>query len=199
LGIAILYLIILLLLLYVSTGRPFYVIGGGMLLAIIGGLAYMLYGVARQRFGIWLDPWTTADGSSYQIVQSLIAVGNGGVFGQGIAQGAPVYIPIAHSDFIFAAIGEEWGLFGMLAILIIELILSLRAIRLSISQSQPFRALLSIGIGLTFAIQSALIMAGSLKLIPLTGITLPLVSYGGSSLIISFVLVGLLLVISAEA
>ena len=198
LGIAILYLIILLLLLYVSTGRPFYVIGGGLLLAGIGLLAYVLYGVARQRVGIWLDPWINADSSAYQIVQSLIAVGNGGVFGQGIAQGAPVYIPVAHSDFIFPAIGEEWGLFGMLAVLVSELVLSIRAIRMSISQSQPFRALLTIGIGFTFAIQSALIMAGTLKLIPLTGITLPLVSYGGSSLIISFVLVGLLLVISDD-
>ena len=199
LGIAVLYLIILLLLLYVSTGRPFYVIGGGLLLVGIGALAYVLYGVARQRVGIWLDPWSAADSSAYQIVQSLIAVGNGGVFGQGIGQGAPVYIPVAHSDFIYAAIGEEWGLFGMLAILGSEAVLSIRAIRMSISQSQPFRALLCIGIGLTFAIQSALIMAGSLKLIPLTGITLPLVSYGGSSLIISFVLVGLLLVISADS
>ena len=199
LGIAILYLIILLLLLYISTGRPFYLIGGLTLLIVIGVLAYLFYGVARQRLMIWLDPWSLADSSSYQIVQSLIAIGNGGVFGQGIGQGAPVYVPIAHSDLIFAAIGEEWGLFGMLVTAAAELVLGLRAIRLSVDQLQPFRALLSIGIGLTFIIQSALIIGGSIRLIPLTGVTLPLVSYGGSSLIISFVLIGLLLVMSTDS
>ncbi len=197
-GVMLLYLLVFVLLLYVVTGRWFYLIIGVGTLAITAIIAYNGYGVARERFDIWLNPWLDPGGTAYQIVQSLMAFASGSVFGQGIGQGAPYYIPIVHSDLIFAAIGEEWGLLGALTVLGCQAVLSLRALRLSVRQVHPFRALLASGIGLLFAAQSILIMAGTVKLVPLTGITLPFVSYGGSSLVISFALVGLLLTLSAE-
>ena len=196
-GLAILYLIVLILLLYLASARPLYLIGGLSALIIVGIVALIVYAVARQRFAIWLDPWSDSGGTSYQIVQSLMAFASGNVFGQGIGQGAPVYIPVVHSDLIFAAIGEEWGLLGVIAVLVCEATLCVRALRLAVQQRDPFRGLLSAGIGLTFGVQSLLITGGTLKLIPLTGITLPFVSYSGSSLVISLVMLGLLMVISA--
>jgi peptidoglycan glycosyltransferase len=197
-GVMLLYVSVFILILYVASGQSFYLIAGAAALVIIGTLAFARYDVARERFDIWRDPWSDPGGSAYQIVQSLMAFASGSVLGQGIGQGAPGYIPIVHSDLIFAAIGEEWGLLGAVAVLGCEAILSIRALRFSVHQAQPFRALLAAGIGLLLGTQSALIMAGTLKLVPLTGITLPFVSYGGSSLVISFALVGLLLTLSAE-
>jgi len=198
LGLAILYLVVLVLLLYIATGRTLYLIGGLSALIVTGTVALIGYSVARERVSIWLDPWSDAGGIAYQIVQSLMAFASGSVFGQGIGQGAAVYIPVIHSDFIFAAIGEEWGLLGVIAILTCEATLCVRALRLSAQQRDPFRALLTAGIGLTFGIQTLFITGGTLKLIPLTGITLPFVSYSGSSLLVSLVMIGLLLMISAS-
>jgi cell division protein FtsW (lipid II flippase) len=197
-GVMLLYVFVFVLVLYVATGQWFYLFIGATALLITGLVAYNGYSVARERFDIWWNPWLHISDTGYQIVQSLMAFASGSVFGQGIGQGAPGYIPVVHSDLIFAAIGEEWGMLGALAVVGCEVVLSLRAVRLSVRQAHPFRALLAVGIGLLLGTQSALIMAGTLKLVPLTGITLPFVSYGGSSLVISFALVGLLLVLSAE-
>jgi len=197
-GVMLLYMFVFVLVLYVASGQVFYLIVGAAALAITGLVAYYGYSVARERFDIWWNPWGDPGGTAYQIVQGLMAFASGSVFGQGVGQGAPGYIPIVHSDLIFAAIGEEWGLLGALTVLGCQAVLSIRALQLSVRQAHPFRALLTAGIGLLLGTQSALIMAGTLKLVPLTGITLPFVSYGGSSLVISFALVGLLLVLSAE-
>ncbi len=196
LGTATLFFMVFLGMLYVATGRSLYVIGGLLLLLIAGLIAYRSFDVVRLRVDIWLNPWPEADNRAFQIVQSLLAFASGGVFGQGVAQGSPTYIPVVHSDFVFAAIGEEWGLLGTLSVIGCMAILILRALRLAACQTQPFRALLAAGIGLTIATQSLLIMGGTIKLIPLTGVTLPFLSYGGSSLLVNFIMIGLLLVLS---
>ncbi|HQA68198.1 MAG TPA: FtsW/RodA/SpoVE family cell cycle protein, partial [Aggregatilineales bacterium] len=123
------------------------------------------------------------------------------VFGRGVGLGAPTFIPVVHSDFVFAAIAEEWGLLGALGVVLCLAVLVLRALRAAISASRwPFHSLLAAGIGVSLGVQSLLIMAGVLKLAPLTGVTLPFVSYGGSSLLSSFIMIGLLLRITdAEA
>ena len=145
---------------------------------------------------MWLAPCRTADSDAYQIVQSLIAVASGGLFGQGIGQGLPTIIPVVHSDFAFAAIGEEWGMLGMLAVIVALAMIVGRGMRIAVEARQAFERLLAAGLSVMLAVQSLLIMAGVLKLVPLTGITLPFVSYGGSSLLTMFAMIGLLLVLS---
>ena len=197
LGAASLFFLIFLAMLYVSTGQKGYIAGGLILLGIAGLAGYSLFGVVRLRVDTWLNPWPEASSRAFQIVQSLLAVAAGGLLGQGVGQGAPVYVPVVHSDFVFVAIAEEWGMIGTLGVVACFVLLVSRALRIAISNSlHPFRALLAAGIGISIGIQSLLIMAGTLKIIPLTGVTLPFVSYGGSSLLSSFTMMGLLLRLS---
>ncbi|MEO1287401.1 MAG: FtsW/RodA/SpoVE family cell cycle protein, partial [Chloroflexota bacterium] len=154
---------------------------------------------SELRVDIWLNPWLEADGRAYQIVQSLMAFASGGIFGEGIGQGSPTYIPVVHSDFIFSALAEEYGLIGVLVLVSAICIFIMRGLRIAVQhQDRPFNALLALGLTMLIAIQCILIMGGVLKLLPLTGVTLPYMSYGGSSLLASFVIVGLLLRLSAE-
>jgi cell division protein FtsW (lipid II flippase) len=200
LGTATLFFVVFITMLYVASGQAVYVIEGAVLLILAGLLAYSAFSVVRLRVDVWLNPWPEADDRAFQIVQSLLAFSAGGVFGQGVAQGSPTYIPVIHSDFVFAAVGEEWGLLGTLAVTACMAAFVLRGFRLAAkTERRPFRAFLAAGISITFATQSLLIMGGVLKLIPLTGVTLPFLSYGGSSLLVSFIMTGLLLVLSGEA
>ncbi len=147
---------------------------------------------------IWINPWPEADGRAFQIVQSLLAFAAGGPFGQGVAQGSPTYIPVVHSDFVFSALAEEWGLLGVIVVIASIGILVVRGFQIAIKQERrSFLALLAVGLSFLIAMQSFLIMAGVLKIVPLTGVTLPFLSYGGSSLLASFVIIGLLLRLSA--
>jgi len=197
LGAASLFFLIFLAMLYVSTGRAGYVVGGLLLLMVAGIVGYNLFGVVRLRVDTWLNPWPEASDRAFQIVQSLLAVAAGGLFGQGIGQGAPTYVPVVHSDFVFVAVAEESGLIGALGVVACLALLVLRALRIAANNAQRvFRSLLAAGIGISIGIQSLLIMAGTLKLIPLTGVTLPFLSYGGSSLLSSFAMIGLLLRLS---
>lgn len=197
LGAASLFFLIFLAMLYVSTSRTGYVVGGLILLGLAGGIGYRLFDVVRLRVDTWLNPWPEASNRAYQIVQSLLAVAAGGVMGQGVGQGVPTYVPVVHSDFVFVAIAEEWGLVGTLAVVACLAIVVLRALHIATQNSQhPFRSLLAVGIGISIGIQSLLIMAGTLKMTPLTGVTLPFLSYGGSSLLANFTMVGLLLRLS---
>jgi cell division protein FtsW len=204
LGAATLFFLVFLAMLYVAVGELRYVLAGLGLLMAAGLAAYALFDVVRLRVDIWLNPWAESQGRAYQIVQSLLAVASGGVIGHGIEQGSPTYIPVVHSDFVFAALAEEWGLAGALVVVLCFAVLVLRGLRLAVQNAQPapgvaaspFRALLAAGLSAVLLAQSLLIMGGVLKLIPLTGVTLPFVSYGGSSLLGSFVLVGLLLLLS---
>lgn len=200
LGTALLFFAVFLSLLYTASGQLWVLFSGAALMIAAAWVGYRLLPVVRPRVDIWLNPWPYADGFGYQIVQSLLAFSAGGVFGTGIGQGAPTYIPVVHSDFVFAALAEEFGLLGVLVLLACLVLLVARGMRLGIGQqARPFYALLAIGLSLVIGLQSLLIMAGVLKLFPLTGVTLPFVSYGGSSLLMSFVMVGLLLRISSEA
>jgi len=199
LGTATLFFGVFVVLLYVASSNGWVVIGGGLLTVVAGIAAYILFGVVRLRVDIWINPWAQADGGAYQIVQSLLAFASGGVFGRGIGQGVPTYIPVVHSDFVFAAIGEEFGLLGVIVVVACILIMVMRGLRIAVLQRErPFQALMAVGLSMILALQSLLIMGGTLRVLPLTGVTLPFVSYGGSSLLTSFMILGLLLRLSGE-
>lgn len=198
LGTAILFFMVFIVLLYVASGYTLLLIGGALLIAIAGIVAYNAFSVVELRVDIWINPWPEAEDRAFQIVQSLLAFAAGGVFGQGVGQGSPVYIPVVHSDFAFSAVAEEWGLLGVFAVITCIAIIVMRGLRIAIHQrGRPFYALLAVGLVMLIAAQSLLIMGGVLKLLPLTGVTLPFLSYGGSSLLASFVVMGLLLRLSA--
>lgn len=200
LGAALLLFGVFLAMLYVATGNAWYVVGG---LGAFGVGAYLLYqvvAVVQTRVSIWLDPWATAQGTGYQIIQAIYSLSSGGVFGAGLGRGVPAVIPAAHTDFIFTAIGEELGLAGTLGILIAYALLVFRGLHIALAVPGRFRGfeqLMAIGLTTILAIQMIIIIGGNLRLIPLTGITLPFISYGGSSVLMNFVITGLLLRISA--
>ncbi len=199
LGAAVLLYLSFLIMLYLASGQVRYLAIGGALLivAAIGG--YVLIGRVQGRIDTWLNPWTDAAGSSYQIVQSLIALASGGRLGQGLGQGWPdVILPAAHTDMPLAAIGEELGLIGMLGVVACFAIFTVRGLRIASIARTTFGRLLAAGLTSLLGMQAWIIMAGNANLAPLTGVTLPFVSYGGSSLLMSFIVLGLLLQISAD-
>jgi cell division protein FtsW (lipid II flippase) len=198
LGAALLFFGIFLALLYVATDRLSYVFAGLGAFAVGGFVAYQLFGHVRDRVSIWLDPWSQAQERGYQLVQALIALGAGGVFGAGLGYGYPEYIPAVHTDFVIAAIGEELGLLGSLAVVALYLLLVYRGFRIALRAPDPYLQLLAVGLTTVLGLQALVILGGTTRLIPLTGVTLPFVSYGGSSLLVNFAVVGLLLRISAE-
>ncbi|MCL4265278.1 MAG: FtsW/RodA/SpoVE family cell cycle protein [Anaerolineae bacterium] len=197
LGAATLFFILFLALLYLASGDGRYVMGGLVLLLVGSLFAYYAFDVVALRVNAWWNPWPDADNRAYQIVQSLYAIAAGGLAGQGVGQGFPGYIPVVHSDFAFAAVAEEWGLAGSLTVLVCFLVLAYRGIKIAALATRPFRRYLAAGITVLFAAQAILIMGGVTKLLPLTGVTLPFLSYGGSSLLVSSVMAGLLLYLSA--
>lgn len=199
LGAAVLLYLSFLIMLYLANGELRYLLmGGGLLVAAaIGG--YLLIGRVQGRIDTWLNPWTDAAGSSYQIVQSLIALASGGKLGQGLGQGWPaVILPAAHTDMPLAAIGEELGLIGTLGVVACFAIFTVRGLRTASIARTTFGRLLAAGLASLIGLQAWIIMAGNANLAPLTGVTLPFVSYGGSSLLMSFISLGLLLQISAD-
>lgn len=198
LGTATLFFMVFILLLYIASGDLRIVIGGIVLVSLAAVVAYQLFDVVRLRIDIWLNPWADPGGRAYQIVQSLMAFGEGGIFGTGVAQGSPTYIPVVHSDFVFSALAEEWGLLGVIVVLSLFATLVLRGLRIAIEHNgRPFHILLAVGLTMMLAVQALLIMSGVLKLMPLTGVTLPFMSYGGSSLLVSYIMIGLLLRLSS--
>ncbi len=198
LGAAILFFLIFLIMLYIASGYTRILIIGALLVGLVMFMGYQLFGVVERRVDIWLNPWPEADNRAYQIVQSLMAFASGGITGQGIGQGHPNFIPVVHSDFIFSAIAEEWGLVGVVILTIMLVTYLARGLHIaSIERSHPFRTLFATGLSLIIGLQSLIIMAGVLKLIPLTGVTLPFFSYGGSSLFVCFIITGLLIRLSA--
>lgn len=192
LGAALLFFGAFLGMIYTATGQSRYIWAGAVLLIVAGLLGYILFDVVQLRVEGFLNPWLDPSGRSFQIVQSLLAFASGGVFGEGLGQGLPTAIPVVHTDFVYAAIGEEYGLLGALGVLACFALLVARTFRLALKSRDEFEQLLAAGIGTMLALQTLVIMAGALKLMPLTGVTLPFVSYGGSSLIASFLMIGLL-------
>jgi cell division protein FtsW (lipid II flippase) len=201
LGAALLFFAVFLLLLYVSTARISFVVLGLAAFVIGAGLLYFVFDHVRTRIDIWVDPFVDPQGAGFQIVQSLHAFARGGLIGTGLGNGLPLIagrppIPALHTDFPLAALGEELGLVGILAILGLYLVLVERGLRIASAAQDEFRAILAAGLSLVIGVQAFIIAAGNLKLIPLTGITLPFVSYGGSSLLANSVIVGLLIALS---
>ena len=171
------------------------------ILLLIGfGLAgYFFIDIIRYRLLAWFNPWQDPSGRSYQVIQSLLAIANGGVLGRGIGLGSPGVVPVAHSDFIFTAIAEETGLVGSIALFALISLLVTRAYSVALKAEKHFERLLAAGLGAYLGVQSLVIIGGNLRLLPLTGVTLPFVSYGGSSLLTSFLALLLLLHISNAA
>ena len=164
-----------------------------MFFMIIGSIvAYFLFGHVRIRVSTWLDPWSDINVTGYQITQALFATASGGLFGTGIGLGHPDYVPVAESDFIFSAICEEMGIFMGIGVVLLFMILVYRALKISLTQQVKFYSVLAFCIGVLFALQTLIILGGVLKIIPLTGVTLPFISQGGSSMLAGFILLGCL-------
>lgn len=167
--------------------------------SIVGILGYFFLHHIQVRVSTWLDPWEDISGTGYQITQSLFAIASGGYFGKGIGNGSPNYIPEVHSDFIFSAICEEMGVFGGAAVIILFFLIAYRCFKISIRTTNAYDKALSFGLTVMFAMQTFIIVGGVTKMIPLTGITLPFVSYGGTSIVVSFASLGIIQAISAKA
>lgn len=199
LGAAAILFVVYIMLLYVVSGNWVVLAGAGVLILIASVAAYLAYDLVQLRVDVWINPWPESNDRAYQIVQSLMAISAGSLLGSGVGQGLPTFIPVVHSDFIFAAIAEEWGLLGVLGLLFMFVVLVLRGLQIAtvaIDHVGSFEALLAAGISALIAVQSLIIMGGTLRLWPLTGVTLPWMSYGGSSLLSMCIALGLLLIIS---
>lgn len=197
LGSALLFFSIFLVMLYVASGRAFYVVVGLVTFAVASYLAYLAFSRLSIRVQNWIDPWKDPLDTGYQQVQSDYALASGGVLGTGFGMGRPTLIPEVHTDFIFSAIGEELGLLGTLAILALYFVLVMRGFLIALRARDGFVQLLATGFATILGIQTLIIVGGVTRLIPLTGITLPFISYGGSSLLTNFLIVGLLLYMSS--
>ena len=187
---------VFLAMLYAASSRSVYVWAGLGLLLVAVLASYLAFTHARTRIDIWLDPWSDPQGKSYQVVQGLVAFASGGIFGSGLGFGYPLLIPAVYTDFPMAAIGEEMGLLGTLSVVLLYMVFAYRGLKIALDAKDGFHQLVAMGLTITLGLQAIIIIAGNLKLIPLTGITLPFISYGGSSLAANFVILGLLLRIS---
>jgi cell division protein FtsW (lipid II flippase) len=197
LGSALLFFAVFLTLLYLASGRPVYVIVGTITFVVACWGAWQSFSRVGIRVQNWLDPWQDPFVNGYQPIQSDYAFASGGLFGAGFAQGQPWFIPAVETDYIFSAIGEELGLLGTLAVLAMYLLLTIRGYIVAMRAQDGFAQLLAAGLTSILAFQTIIIVGGVIRIIPLTGITLPFVSYGGSSLLSNFALIGLLLHISS--
>ena len=198
LGTASIFILLYATIVYLALGRKRILLISAGMLSLAGLAGYFLIGLIQLRIEAWLNPWLDPSGNSYQIVQSLLAIANGGLFGRGPGLGNPTLVPISHSDFIFTAIAEETGLVGVVGLLVTLALLISRGLRVTLLAPGRFTRMLAGGITAYFSIQSLLIIGGNLRVLPLTGVTLPFVSYGGSSLLTSFVALLALLLISNQ-
>jgi cell division protein FtsW (lipid II flippase) len=195
LGAAVLFFGIFVVMLFTATERVGWLVVGVLLAAAGGFAAYLLFDHVQTRVSGWLDPFADPD-ANYQIIQSLYGLAYGGMLGTGLGQGQPDLIPFAESDFIAAALGEELGLTGLMVIIVLYGVLVARGLRAAIAVRDPFGTLLAAGLASAVALQVFVVIGGVTRLIPLTGLTTPFLSLGGSSLIMNWVIVALLLRIS---
>src|ERR687894_203402 len=199
LGSSLLFFAVPLLMLYAATGRTAYVLLGALLFSVGSFVTFLLFDHVQLRVQSWLDPWRDPDGTGFQILQSIFNIADGGLLGTGLGAGFAQTIPEVETDFIFSAIASELGLLGATAVLLAFLVFVYRGTKISLLAADEASKLLAFGLTAMFAIQTLVIVGGVTKAIPLTGITLPFVSYGGSSVVGNFILTGLLLLISERA
>jgi cell division protein FtsW (lipid II flippase) len=204
LGSGLLYFGIFLAMLYVATGKAWFVLAGAGLFVAGAAAIYTVVPHVRDRVSVWLDPWSDAQDEGYQLIQSLYSIGNGSYGGTGLGEGtiattdgAPL-IPYAKTDFIYSVLAQELGLIGAAALLLVYMLFCLRGFRVALMAQDGFSKLLAVGLTFGFALQTFIILGGILRLIPLTGITLPFVSYGGSSVVANFMLLAGLMLISSR-
>jgi cell division protein FtsW (lipid II flippase) len=196
LGSSLMFFTLFVVMMWVATERVSYLVMGAVMFGIAAYISWRLFDHVQTRVDIWLDPWKDQYGKGWQIVQSLYGIGDGGVAGRGLGRGTPNTIPYAESDFIFAAIGEELGLIGATTVLMAFLLLVGGGLRIALRTDRTFEKLLATGLTTIVGVQAFIIMGGVVKVVPLTGITLPFVSYGGSSLLANYILLALLLRLS---
>lgn len=193
LGTALEFYLLFILMLYAVTDRLLYLAVSLPVFLSTGWLGYFLFNHVRVRLTTWLNPWQDVAGGGYQIAQSLFAIGGGGIFGTGLGNGIGAFqVPAVSTDFIFTVIAEELGFAGAMAVISLFLIVVLRAFSVSMKTLDRFGQILAAGIGILIGIEALIILAGVTKLLPLTGIPLPWVSYGGSSMLVHFMLLGIL-------
>ena len=198
LGTASIFLLLFTCIVYLTIQDRWVPILSFLTLTISAVSGYFLFDVIRLRIDSWLNPWLDPSGRSYQIVQSLLAVANGGLFGRGPGLGNPGIVPISHSDFIFTSISEEMGLIGGIGMIALIALFAHRGLKAALRTSDLFQRLLAVGLTAYLAGQTILIIGGNLRLLPLTGVTLPFVSYGGSSLVTSYLALLILLMVSSQ-
>lgn len=196
LGSALIYGLVYMIMIFVATGNILYVFGGCTLAGIASLVIYNHFTHVRTRVQAWIDPWSTIDNTGYQITQSLFAISSGSVWGLGLTKGNPTSIPFVEDDFIFSAVVEEMGFVCGISILFICLLSFFYAVKLSASLRSMFYRLLAMGLGCAYIFQVFITVGGGTKFIPLTGVTLPFVSYGGSSVLTSILLFEILTGIS---
>ena len=193
LGSALVFFLVFLVMLYVATGKKFYLAVGLGLAALAAVMLYSAFGHVQTRVETWLDPFADAQGGGYQLVQTIYSLADGGLFGVGIGNGLAESIPVVESDFIFAAIAEELGLLGAAGILLLFLSFAIRGMVVAARAKSDVSSLIATGLTTIIVVQAFIIVGGVTRLIPLTGLTLPFISQGGSSLLASFIIVGFLL------
>ncbi|HNE76048.1 MAG TPA: FtsW/RodA/SpoVE family cell cycle protein [Microthrixaceae bacterium] len=198
LGSALLFFLLFVVMLWVATGRVSYLLVGMGLFLVGAFVSWLSFEHVQKRVSVWIDPWADPQGSGYQIIQAAYALAWGGTSGVGPGLGIAERIPYDETDFIFAIIGEELGLLGTTAILCAFLLLAGTGLRVARESRDPFPSLLAVGLTVLIAFQAFIIMGGVTRLLPLTGVTLPFVSYGGSSLVANYVLLALLVRISDQ-
>jgi cell division protein FtsW (lipid II flippase) len=203
LGTSILYFGLFLVMIYVATGRAFYA-GIGVAMLVTGGLvASRVLDYVSRRFDAWLNPFDQenydAIGGSYQIVQGIFGMANGGLFGTGLGGGVPQLVPLAESDFIIASLGEELGLIGLFAILALYFLLVARGLKVAFRHSDEFAKLMAVGFAFVIALQVFVVIGGVTRILPLTGLTTPLLAAGGSSLLANWIIIAMLLRLSDSA
>jgi cell division protein FtsW (lipid II flippase) len=196
LGSSLLFFALFVVMLWVATERATFLVLGVALFSGAAYISFRLFTHVQDRVNIWIDPWSRYQGKGYQIVQGLFAIGDGGLFGTGLGQGHPNLVPEVKNDFIFAGIAEEMGLFGATAVLISFILIIGAGLRIAVNAERTFEKLLATGLTALMGVQAFIIIGGVIRVVPLTGITLPFVSYGGSSLISNYILLALLMRVS---